>query len=88
MSPHLSFSTVLSDCAEEDLVTEPLNTTLSGTVEEIITPSDSSEPEKVQIAIQSADELQEIRIDNLLTKKNGDQVTLQKGATVEVTIKA
>lgn len=69
-------------------MTEPLNTTLSGTVEEIITPSDSSEPEKVQIAIQSADELQEIRIDNLLTKKNGDQVTLQKGATVEVTIKA
>jgi hypothetical protein len=39
--------------------------------------------------VQAADEfLQEIRIDNTLTTKNGDDVSLKNGAAVKVTIKA
>ena len=65
------------------------STTLPGTVEEIISPSVPSEPENAQIAVQGVDELPlEIRIDNTLTTKNGDEVRLKKGAPVKVTIKA
>jgi hypothetical protein len=88
-SRRLTFSTFLSDSAEKGLMTERASTTLPGTVEEIISPSDPNEPEKAQIAVQGADELPvEIRIDNTLTTKNGDEVSLRKGATVKVTIKA
>ena len=70
-------------------MTEKPSATLPGTVEEIISPSDPSEPENAQIAVQGVDELPlEIRIDNTLTTKNGDEVRLKKGATVKVTIKA
>ena len=33
-------------------------------------------------------ELQQIRIDNVLTMKNGDEVALKKGDAVKLTIKA
>ena len=70
-------------------MTKRASTTLPGTVEEIISPSVPSEPENAQIAVQGVDELPlEIRIDNTLTTKNGDEVRLKKGATVKVTIKA
>lgn len=70
-------------------MTEPLNPALPGVVEEIINPPNSTEPEQAQIAIQGADELiRKIRIVNTLTKTNGDEVSLNKGDTVKVTIKA
>jgi hypothetical protein len=70
-------------------MTKPIQTTLPGIVEEIIKSADSVEPEKAQIAIQGADDvMEEIRIVNTLTKKNGDEVSLEKGDTVKVTIKA
>lgn len=70
-------------------MTEPIQTTLPGIVEEIIKPSDSGEPEKAQIGIQGSDDLtDEIRIVNTLTKDNGDEVGLEKGDAVKVTIKA
>lgn len=69
-------------------MTKPIQTTLPGTVEEIINSSDSGEPEKAQIAIQGTDVMEEIRIVNTLTKKNGDEVSLEKGDAVKVTIKA
>jgi hypothetical protein len=69
-------------------MTGPVSTTLPGVVEETIPSSDSTEPEKAQIAIQGVDGLQQIRIDNLLTTKNGDPVSLKKGAPVKLTIKA
>jgi hypothetical protein len=70
-------------------MTKQLGNTLAGFVEEIVKPSDPSEPEKAQIAVPGIDELlQEIRIDNTLTDKNGGEVSLKKGAKVSVTIKA
>jgi hypothetical protein len=46
-------------------------------------------PEKVQIAIEGPDHAhKEIRIENKLTDKSGQEVQLKTGANVEVTIKA
>ena len=50
--------------------------------------SDPTAAEKAQIAIPDVDGLQHIRIDNTLTMKNGDRVSLKKGAVVKVTIEA
>jgi hypothetical protein len=70
-------------------MSEKPSTTLPGTVEKIIKPVSPDEPEKAQIAVEGADDLyREIRIDNTLTKSNGDQVRLKPGAEVEVTVEA
>jgi beta-1,4-mannooligosaccharide phosphorylase len=74
---------------KKDPMTKPRHTTLPGIVEEIIPSSDPREPEKAQIVLQGADErVGEIRIANILTKGNGQEVSLKKGGTVKVTIKA
>ena len=71
------------------IMKEKTSTTLDGIVDKIIAPSDSSLPEKAQIASQGIDPLQkEIRIDNTLTTENGAEVRLKKGAAVKVIIKA
>jgi hypothetical protein len=63
--------------------------TLPGTVEKVIQSRHPSLPEKAQIAIEGADELyREIRIDNVLTDNEGEDVALKEGAEVEVTIEA
>jgi hypothetical protein len=63
--------------------------TLPGIVEQIIHSSNSGEPEKAQIDIQGADGVVgEIRIVNKLTQKNGNEMSLEKGGAVKVTIKA
>src|ERR1700730_16673184 len=68
---------------------EKPSVTLPGTVEKIIKPSHPSQPEKAQIAIEGADDLyREIRIENTLTDEKGDEVSLKKGAEVDVTIEA
>jgi hypothetical protein len=68
---------------------EKPSTTLPGTVEKIIKPYIPGEPEKAQIAIESADHLyREIRIENTMTNAEGDTVSLKPGAEVEVTIEA
>jgi hypothetical protein len=70
-------------------MTKPIQTSLPGIVEQIIKPSDSGEPEKAQIGIQGPDDLiEEIRIVNTLTNKDGDEASLEKGDAVKVTIKA
>jgi hypothetical protein len=64
------------------------NITLPGTVEKII-PAIGEEPEKVQIRLEGADELyREVRIENAVQDANGKQVSLKKGAEVDVTIEA
>lgn len=69
-------------------MTEKSSTTLPGTVEEII-HSTSDQPEKAQIAVGNPDEARpEIRIDNVLTMKNGDEVSLKKGSEVKITIES
>jgi predicted DNA-binding antitoxin AbrB/MazE fold protein len=70
-------------------MTEKPSTTLPGTVEKIIKPVAPHEPEKAQIAVEGADDLyREIRIENTLTKENGEKVRLKPGAEVEVTVEA
>ena len=73
----------------EKSATDKLSTTLPGTVEEIITSLDPNEPEKAQIGIGNVNEThREIRIENTLKKKDGDEVSLKKGAVVKVIIEA
>jgi hypothetical protein len=60
--------------------------TLSGTVQKVL--QFPSKPEKVQIAIEGLDHVQEIRIENSLTDGSGQEVQLKTGTKVEVTIKA
>jgi hypothetical protein len=70
-------------------MTDKPRVTLPGTVEKIIKPSEPGEPEKAQISIEGADDLyREIRVENSLTAKNGDQVGLKQGAEVDVTLEA
>ncbi|MGB2670877.1 MAG: hypothetical protein WA621_02835 [Candidatus Acidiferrum sp.] len=72
-----------------DNETEKATVTLPGTVEKIIPSLDPDEPEKAQIAVEGGDELyREIRIDNTLQDEAGNEVSLKKGADVEVTIAA
>jgi hypothetical protein len=68
---------------------EKPSTTLPGTVEKIIKPWVSGEPEKAQISVEGADHLyREIRIENNLTNAEGETVSLKPGAEVGVTIEA
>jgi hypothetical protein len=70
-------------------MTEKPSVKLPGTVEKIIKPAEPGEPEKAQISVEGADDLyREIRIENSLTAKNGDEVGLKPGAEVDVTVEA
>jgi len=63
--------------------------TVPGTVEKVIKPFFPGQPEKVQIAIETADHLyKEIRVENTLVTPEGETVGLKEGAQVEVTIAA
>ena len=74
---------------ELDHPTEKASVTLPGTVEKIIPSLDPDEPDKAQIAVEGAEELyREIRIENTLQDEAGNEVSLKKGAEVEVTIAA
>jgi hypothetical protein len=67
---------------------EKTSTTMPALVEKII-KSPFGEPDKAQIAVESADHLyREIRIENTLTDENGNRVELKPGAEVEVTVAA
>ena len=60
---------------------EKVSVTLPGTVEKIIKSPHPSVPEKAEIALDGADELyREIRIENSLTDKRGEEVRLEPGA--------
>jgi hypothetical protein len=62
---------------------------LRGRVQKIIKPSIPSDPEKVQIGIDNADELyREIRIKNELADEKGEKVRLKPGAEVDITVEA
>jgi hypothetical protein len=62
---------------------------MSGTVDKIVISPLPNEPDKAQINVAGADVLyREIRIDNSLTKENGEKVSLKLGAQVDVTVKA
>ena len=62
---------------------------LRGIVQHVLRPFLSSEPEKVQISIEDAEELyREIRVENVLTDENGEKVYLKRGAEVDVILEA
>jgi hypothetical protein len=59
-----------------------------GTVDKII-PALGSHPEKTQIAVEGAELLyREIRVDSKLQDDSGKDVSLKRGAEVQVTIEA
>lgn len=63
--------------------------TLTGIVEKVVKPAAPGEPEKAQIAVEGADGAhRKISIENNLIDKSGQEVHLNPGAKVEVTIKA
>ncbi len=65
----------------------PEDVTLSGIVQKVL--QFPSKPEKLQIATEGTGDLQkEIRIENSLTDKSGQEVQLKTDAKVEVRIKA
>lgn len=60
-----------------------------GRVKKIIKPPFPGAPEKAEIAVDGADELyREIRIENRLEDRNGNEAKLKPDAEVEVEIKA
>lgn len=77
------------DFAARQLMNEKSSVTLPGTVEKVIEPTFPGEPEKAQIAVEGADDLyREIRIENTLKTEDGVELSLKKGAEVEVTVEA
>ena len=63
--------------------------TLSGTVERIIPSQLPNKPDTAQINVVGGDPLyRELRIDNNLTNKDGEDLSFKAGQTVEVTIEA
>ena len=61
--------------------------TLSGTVNKIIASLRTIQPDKAQIVVKGADD-RDLRIENTLTDGNGNEVSLKKGAHVEITVTA
>ena len=63
--------------------------TLSAIVKKVLKPFAPGEPEKIEILIETADELfREIRIENALTSTDGQRVALKEGAHVDITLEA
>ena len=70
-------------------MTEQPSAATSGTVEMVIKSPVPSEHEKVQIALDGADHAHtQIRIENTLTDKYGEEVGLKRGAKVQVTVRS
>jgi hypothetical protein len=87
---YLDWSYVMSEKTSEDKNSpEKVAVTLPGTVEKIIPPIAPTLPEKAQITVEGAEHLyREIRVENTFQDADGNDVSLKKGATVEVTIAA
>jgi hypothetical protein len=63
--------------------------TMSGTVDKIIASPRPSQPEQANIIVDAPDKrYRDLRIENTLTDEHGDDVSLKKGAHVEVTFTA
>ncbi len=63
--------------------------TMDATVQKIIKSPDPRIPEKAEIGIHGCDELyREIRIENTLKDRDGNEVKLKQGVHVEVTVEA
>src|ERR1700737_4618757 len=68
---------------------EQPSATVPGTVAKIVPSPGPSQPEKAQITVDGPDRgYRDLRIENALTDEHGDDVKLEKGAHVEVTVTA
>jgi hypothetical protein len=68
---------------------EQPSTTMSGTVDKIIPSPRPSQPDQANIIVDVPDKrYRNLRIENTLTDEHGDDVSLKKGAQVEVTFTA
>jgi hypothetical protein len=68
---------------------EEPSTTIRGIVDRIISAPCPGRPEEVQIAVNGPNrQHRELRIENVLTDENGDEVNLKKGAQVVITVTA
>jgi hypothetical protein len=62
---------------------------MQGTVQKIIKPLHSGEPEKAQIEIDEADVLyKEIRVENEVADESGQKAKLKPGAEVQIIVEA
>jgi hypothetical protein len=89
-NPRMAKSAKIADLnLDAGRIPEQPSATMPGTVEKIITSPRPNLPEKAQIAIDGADQqYKNLRIENTLTDENGDDVTLKKGAHVDLTVAA
>jgi hypothetical protein len=63
------------------------STTMSGIVDKIIPSPRPSQPEQANIVVNVPDKrFRDLRIENTLIDEHGDDVSLKKGAHVEVTL--
>jgi hypothetical protein len=70
-------------------IPEHPSATMPGTVEKIISSPRPNQPEKARIAVATAGQQdRHLRIRNVLTDENGDDVKLKKGTHVEITVVA
>ncbi|HEY4978601.1 MAG TPA: hypothetical protein VII25_05495 [Candidatus Acidoferrum sp.] len=70
-------------------IPEQPSTSMPGAVTKIIPSPRPSHPENARITVSGPDRrTQDLRIENTLTDKHGDEVRLKKGAHVEVTVTA
>ena len=68
-------------------IPEESSTTMSGTVDKIIPSTGQSRPEQANIIVDLPDKrYRDLRIENTLIDEHGDDVSLKKGAHVEVTL--
>ena len=62
---------------------------LRGRVNKVLKPILPHESEKAEISVDDADDLyREIRVENVLTDDDGQKVSLQPGAEVDVVVEA
>jgi hypothetical protein len=68
-------------------IPEEPSTTMSGVVDRIIPSARPSRPEQANIIVDVPDKrYRDLRIENTLIDEHGDDVSLKKGAHVEVTL--
>ena len=68
---------------------EKPSTTVPATVQKVIKPYYTHQPEKAQIALDEGEDLyREIRVENSLQDEQGHEVRLKPGVPVEITIAA
>ena len=69
-------------------VSERPRTTIPGTVDKLLPSATPRSQGKAQISIQGETRYRKLRIENSLTDEHGDEVKLEKGGHVEITVTA